>query len=125
MMRLESELVPALMACARGGLDKIKIRFKREAAVCVVMAANGYPGVYEKGSAIIGLEKAAKLEDVKVFHAGTEMKDGTMLATGGRVLGVTALGATIAQARKNAYAAVAAIDWPNGFCRSDIGNRAV
>lgn len=120
MMRLESDIVPALMACATGGLNTVKFRFKSEAAVCVVMAAKGYPGDYEKGSVIKGLEKAATIEGVKVFHAGTQNKEGKIIAAGGRVLGVTALGATIANARDRAYAAIDAIDWPGGFCRRDI-----
>ena len=125
MMRLESDLVPALLACAKGGLDKIDIRFRKEAAVCVVMAANGYPGAYGKGSEIKGLEKLTTRKDIKVFHAGTELKDGKILANGGRVLGVTALGSTLKEAQKRAYEAVDAIDWPDGFCRRDIGSKIV
>jgi phosphoribosylamine--glycine ligase len=123
MIRLESDLVPALMACAKGGLDKVDIHFKPQVAVCVVMAAKGYPGDYAKGSTIAGLEKAAALPGVKVFHAGTEEKNGNIVAAGGRVLGVTALAHSFAVARNAAYAAVDAIDWPDGFCRRDIGRR--
>ncbi len=125
MMRLESDLVPALLACARGGLKKVEIKFKKEAALCVVMAAKGYPGDYKKGSIIKGLDKASMLANVKIFHAGTEMKDGNIIATGGRVLGVTALGATIKDAQALAYKAVDSIDWPEGFCRRDIGSKVI
>jgi phosphoribosylamine--glycine ligase len=123
MMRLKSDLVPALMACAKGGLSKVDIVFVPEAAVCVVMAASGYPGDVVKGTVIGGLEKAAQIPGVKVFHAGTQEEAGRVIATGGRVLGVTALAATFADARKQAYAAVDAIDWKEGFCRRDIGAR--
>ncbi len=125
MMRLESDLVPALLACAKGGLDKIDIRFKPEAVLCVVMAAKGYPETYEKGTVIRKLDEAATLPHVKIFHAGTAHKDGNIIAIGGRVLGVTAEGTTITEAQKNAYRAVDSIDWPQGFCRRDIGRRAV
>lgn len=124
MARLESDLVPLLLACERGGLEGCEIRFTSKAAVCVVMASQGYPGAYEKGSVIRGLEKAGALPDTIVFHAGTGMKDGALVATGGRVLGVTALGSTIAQAQQNAYRAVDTIDWPQGFCRRDIAAKA-
>jgi len=126
MMRLKSDLLPALLASADGVLTNFDLRWYDEPAVCVVMAANGYPGAYEKGSEIKGLEAAGALEDVTVFHAGTALSDdGRVLATGGRVLGVTALGPTVAEAQKRAYAAVDLIDWPGGFCRRDIGWRAV
>jgi len=125
MARLDSDLVPALMACADGGLDKITLDWKDDAALCVVMAANGYPGAYDKGSVIKNLEDADALADVTVFHAGTVTQDGSTIATGGRVLGVTALGGTIAAAQQKAYAAVDLIDWPGGFCRRDIGWRAL
>jgi phosphoribosylamine--glycine ligase len=123
MMRLKSDLVPALMACAKGGLSKVDISFAPEAAVCVVMAASGYPGDVVKGTVIGGFEKVAKMPGVKVFHAGTRKKDGKVIADGGRVLGVTALASDFAAARKNAYEAVDAIDWKEGFCRRDIGKR--
>jgi len=125
MARLDSDIVPALMACADGGLDNITLNWKNDAALCVVMAANGYPGAYDKGSVINNLEAADALADVTVFHAGTATKDGSTIATGGRVLGVTALGSTIAEAQQNAYAAVDTITWPGGFCRRDIGWRAI
>ncbi len=125
MSRLDSDLVPALMACADGSLEAIELRWKEAAALCVVMAANGYPGAYDKGSVIKNLDAADAQSDVTVFHAGTATKDGNTIATGGRVLGVTALGPTIAAAQQNAYAAADLIEWPDGFCRRDIGWRAL
>lgn len=125
MARLDSDLIPALLACVKGGLDKVEIRFKPQAALCVVMAANGYPGDYKKGSVIKGLDKAGNIPNVKVFHAGTQLKDGNVVATGGRVLGVTALAQSIEVAQKLAYSAVDAINWPEGFCRRDIGSKAI
>lgn len=125
MARLRSDIVPALLACADGQLAHVDLRWKDEAALCVVMAASGYPGPYKKGSVIKGLAEADALDDVTVFHAGTATKDGATVATGGRVLGVTALGPDVAAAQARAYAAVDVIDWPGGFCRRDIGWRAV
>ena len=125
MMRLKSDLLPALMASRDGALAHFDLRWHDEAALTVVMAARGYPGAYDKGSEIRGLDKAAKLPGVTVFHAGTAHKDGKIVATGGRVLNVTATGKTVAEAQKRAYEAVDAIDWPGGFCRRDIGWRAV
>ena len=123
MMRLKSDLVPALMASAKGGLGQVKIEFVPEAALCVVMAASGYPGEPVKGTIIGGLEKAGSQPGVKIFHAGTKKEAGRVVATGGRVLGVTALGPDFSTARKAAYAAVDAVDWKEGFCRRDIGKR--
>jgi len=125
MMRFDGDLYQVLLACAQGKLDKTKLSFSKKAAVCVVMAAKGYPGNYEKGSEIKGLDKAGKIDDVKIFHAGTEKRGNTIVAVGGRVLGVTALGDTIAGAQKKAYQAVDSIEWPKGFCRRDIGWRAI
>lgn len=125
MMRLDSDIVPALLACVHGDLDKVEIRFKSQAALCVVMAAKGYPGDYKKGSVIKGLDAAAGFANVKVFHAGTQLKDGNMTAIGGRALGVTVLADTIQAAQQLAYNAVDAIDWPEGFCRRDIGSKAI
>ena len=124
MMRFDGDLYETLLACATGRMANIKYHMSK-AALCVVMAANGYPGAYEKGSVIRGLDKAANIAGVKVFHAGTEKRGGDIIATGGRVLGVTAIADTIAEAQKKAYAAVDAIDWPKGFCRRDIGWRAI
>jgi phosphoribosylamine--glycine ligase len=127
MMRLKSDLLPALIATADGQLGHFDLRWHDEAALTVVLAAKGYPGPYKKNTVIGGLEDFAGDEQVvKIFHAGTQAgKNGEILANGGRVLGVTALAATIIQARHEAYAAVDAIDWPDGFCRRDIGWRAV
>ncbi len=125
MLRLKSDLLPALLATADGGLDHFDLRWHDDPALTVVMAANGYPGDYVRGTEIRGLEAAAKSDSVEIFHAGT-MRDGDrLLANGGRVLNVTARGKTIAEAQARAYAAVDAIDWPDGFCRRDIGWRAV
>jgi len=125
MMRLESDLLPALLAVANGDLNGVTLDWHDEAALCVVMAAKGYPGAYEKGTEIKGLDEAGADPDVQVFHAGTR-RDGTrLLADGGRVLGVTARGKDIAEAKRRAYRAVDKIDWPGGFCRRDIGWRAL
>ncbi len=123
--RLMSDLLPALIAAADGVLDKMSLRWRDEAALCVVMATRGYPGSYEKGSVIGGLEAAAAMDGVTLFHAGTSHADGQITASGGRVLGVTGTGETLAEARARAYKAVDAIDWPQGFCRRDIGWRAL
>ncbi len=125
VMRLKSDLLELLLACAEGRLDTHKLEWRDDAALIVVMAANGYPGYYKKGSEIGGLEEAGAIEDVVVFHAGTVADGANVFANGGRVLGVTALGATVAEAQKRAYEAVDLIDWPGGFCRRDIGWRAV
>ena len=125
MMRLKSDLVPALMAAVDGQLAHLDLRWREAAALTVVMAATGYPGAYEKGSTIAGLAAAGADDDVVIFHAGTKHDDGRIVANGGRVLNVTALGATVGEARRRAYAAVDAIDWPDGFCRRDIGWRAI
>jgi phosphoribosylamine--glycine ligase len=124
MMRLKSDLLPALLAVAEGRLEGVTLDWHDDAALCVVMAAKGYPGAYDKGSPIRGLDAAAADPQVEIFHAGTKRDDGRVLADGGRVLGVTARGATIAKARTFAYAAIDQIDWPQGFCRHDIGSRA-
>ena len=126
MPRLKSDLLPALVASADGVLANMDLRWRDDTAMTVVLAAQGYPGGYGKGSAIGGLEAAGALEGVTVFHAGTKAGDGGMvLANGGRVLGVTATAPSIAEARARAYGAVEMIDWPEGFCRRDIGWRAL
>ncbi len=126
MVRLRSDLLPALLAACDGELANFDLRWEPLHALVVVMAARGYPGGYAKGSEIRGIERAAQIPGVQVFHAGTARRDdGALVATGGRVLGVTATGATLAEAQAAAYAAVDAIDWPGGFCRRDIGWRAL
>ncbi len=125
MMRLMSDLLPALLAARDGALDTVDLRWHDEAALTVVMAANGYPGDYAKNTVIEGVEEASKIEGVTVFHAGTKREGGKLLATGGRVLNVTATGRDVAEAQKRAYQAVDRIRWPDGFCRRDIGWRAI
>ncbi len=125
MLRLESDLLQLMLATANGELAAAPPpRFSGDAALTVVMAANGYPGTPEKGGAIDGIA-AAEAHGAKVFHAGTALRDGTLLANGGRVLNVTARGPTVLEAQAAAYAAVDAIDFPTGFCRRDIGWREV
>ena len=123
--RLTSDLVEALLAACDGKLDTVSLTWSDEAALTVVMAAKGYPGAVEKVSEIRGLDKAGALDDVIVFHAGTKQDADRIVASGGRVLNVTALGRTITEAQAKAYEAVSEIDWPEGFCRRDIGWRAV
>ena len=125
MMRLKSDLLAALLAAADGVLGTFDLRWSDDVALTVAMASKGYPGAYEKGTEIRGLEAAEALEDVEIFHAGTERRDGRLLATGGRVLNVTARGRSVAEAQARAYAAIDLIDWPGGFCRRDIGWRAI
>ena len=126
MTRLMSDLVPALIAACDGELKDFDLRWFDEAALTVVMASNGYPGSYEKGTVIEGLDKAGKIAGTLIFHAGTGTNDtGETVATGGRVLNVTANGDSIAQAQERAYKAVERIDWPGGFCRHDIGWQAI
>ena len=125
MLRLQSDLLPVLQATATGGLDKIELTWSSDAALTVVMAAAGYPGTPTKGTEIKHLEAADAIEGVKVFHAGTVRDGSRVLANGGRVLNVTALGHDVTAAQARAYAAVDVIDWPEGFCRRDIGWRAV
>jgi phosphoribosylamine--glycine ligase len=126
VLRLKSDLLEALLACAEGRLDRVKLEWHEDAALVVVMAAQGYPGHYEKGSEIKGLEAASARNGVVVFHAGTKANGkGRIQANGGRVLGVAARGKTVEEAQKRAYAGVDAIQWPEGFCRRDIGWRAI
>ena len=125
MLRLMSDLVPALLASRDGVLKSLDLRWYREAALTVVMAARGYPGSYGKGSVIDGLDDAAAVAGVEIFHAGTKTEGGRILANGGRVLNVSALGATVREARARAYEAISRIRWPEGFYRHDIGWRAV
>ena len=122
--RLKSDLFTALQATRDGRLNEIALEWHDQSALCVVLASKGYPGAYGKGSVIDGLDKA-EAAGATVFHAGTGLENGNIVATGGRVLGVTALGDDIAQAQSKAYRALDLIDWPEGFCRRDIGWRAI
>ena len=124
VMRLRDDLLTLLLATADGTLDKVSVRWRDDFALTVVMAAKGYPGDYVKGTEIKGLAQNFG-EDVEIFHAGTALKDGKLLAVGGRVLNITALGKTAGDAQVKAYEAIGKIDWPDGFCRRDIGWRAV
>jgi phosphoribosylamine--glycine ligase len=125
MLRLMSDLVPALLASRDGQLKSFDLRWYPDAALTVVMAARGYPGDYAKGSVIEGLDAAAEVEGVQIFHAGTRMEGGRIVANGGRVLNVSALGRTVAEAHARAYQAIGRIRWPEGFCRRDIGWQAI
>lgn len=125
MMRLTSDIVPALEAVATGTLNSIKLEWSANPALTVVMAAKGYPGSYDKGTEIKGLDEAGSAENIQIFHAGTKLEDGKTLAIGGRVLNITGTGSTIAEAQKNAYQAINQIKWDEGFCRKDIGWRAI
>ena len=125
MMRLGAQALDAMLACAEGRLGEARINWANDHAMTVVMAANGYPGPYEKGSVIGGLDDLPEDSRNMVFHAGTGRQNGKLTATGGRVLNVTARGATLTEARDRAYAMVDGVDWPDGFCRRDIGWRAL
>ena len=123
MMRLKSDLLPLLLATARGELDKLSADWSDDVALTVVMASKGYPGSYEKNTGIASLP--ANSETARIFHAGTSIKDDKLVASGGRVLNVTATGATVTEAQARAYEMVKAVEWESGFYRSDIGWRAV
>jgi phosphoribosylamine--glycine ligase len=128
MLRLMSDLLPALIAARDGQLKNFDLRWLPDAALTVVMAAKGYPGAYKKGTLIEGLDAAAKIEGVEVFHAGTMTKTGEgekIFSNGGRVLNVCACGDTVREAQQRAYSAVDKINWPDGFCRRDIGWQAI
>lgn len=125
LARLKSDLLEAMLATCDGTLDKITLEWDERPAVCVVMASGGYPGDYEKGKVITGIDEAEKLGDVNVFHAGTAAKDGKVVSSGGRVLGVTALGKTIADAQKKAYQAVEKISFEKAYYRKDIADKAI
>jgi phosphoribosylamine--glycine ligase len=125
MLRMMSDILPALLASADGQLKNFDLRWFPEPALTVVMATKGYPGDYGKGTRIEGLDEAAKIDGVEIFHAGTMAKDDKILANGGRVLNVCASGKTVAEAQRRAYEAVDRINWPEGFCRRDIGWQAV
>lgn len=125
MMRLGAQVLDLLLAAAEGRLEGTRVNWAEDHALTVVLAAAGYPGAYQQGSVIGGLETIAQDSSNMVFHAGTALRDGKIVATGGRVLNVTARGTTLARAQAQAYAMVDAIDWPQGFCRRDIGWRAL
>ena len=125
MLRLKDDLLALLKATVDGQIDKMSVRWRPETALTVVMATEGYPGSYPTGSVIANLDKAEAMEGVTVFHAGTKLDGDRLRANGGRVLCVSAIGETVAEARRRAYAAVKTIDWPEGFCRSDIAYRAL
>ncbi|MFN7091361.1 MAG: phosphoribosylamine--glycine ligase, partial [Allorhizobium sp.] len=123
MMRLKSDLLAILHASATGTLDQVTAEWSEDPALTVVLASKGYPGAYDKATPIAALPDAA--DGAKVFHAGTAMKDGQLVATGGRVLNATARGSNVAEAQAAAYGLVDAVKWENGFCRRDIGWRAI
>jgi phosphoribosylamine--glycine ligase len=125
MLRMMSDILPALLASADGQLKNFDLRWFGDPALTVVMATKGYPGDYGKGARIEGLDEAARIEGVEIFHAGTVAKDGHVRANGGRVLNVCASSKTVAEAQRRAYEAVDRIHWPEGFCRRDIGWQAV
>ncbi|MEM9658587.1 MAG: phosphoribosylglycinamide synthetase C domain-containing protein, partial [Planctomycetota bacterium] len=126
VMRLESDLLDLLEAAVDGTLDELPpLKWDPQPAVCVVMASEGYPGNYEKGRPIRGLADAEKVPGVKVFHAGTKLSDGQTVTDGGRVLGVTGLGASIAAAKLQAYTAVKCIRWDGAWCRKDISDKTL
>jgi len=125
LMRMKSDLVPVLEATIDGTLAQQKIEWEDRASVCVVIASGGYPGSYEKGKVISGLQEAAKVRDTFVFHAGTTLKEGKVVTNGGRVLGVTALGSGIQEAIQRAYEVVAKISWEGAYYRKDIGQKAL
>ena len=125
LMRLENDLLDLLEASVDRRLDREKLHWKKESAVCVVIASGGYPGAYEKGVTITGLDQAAQMRDIKVFHAGTALKNGQVVTNGGRVLGVTALGMDLAAARNHAYEAIEKIAFQNAHFRKDIAAKAL
>ncbi len=125
LMRMKGDLIPILEACIHGELSQCQIEWEDKASVCVVMASKGYPGAYERGKVIEGLKEVSKMEDVFVFHAGTAFGDGKIITNGGRVLGVTGLGANIPKAIERAYEAVQKISWEGVHYRKDIGKKAL
>ncbi|UCE99217.1 MAG: phosphoribosylamine--glycine ligase [Planctomycetota bacterium] len=125
LMRLKSDLLEVCLAVCDGTLDKVSLEWDQRPAVCIVVASGGYPGGYEKGKKITGLQDAESIDNVVVFHAGTAVKNGDIITNGGRVLGVTALGQTIADAKKTAYEAVDKIKFDGAYCRRDIADKAI
>ena len=125
VLRMKSDVLPALIACADGQLKHFDLRWSDDVAITVIMATRGYPGDYGKGSVIKGLDRAKAVDGVEIFHAGTKRSGNDILANGGRVLNICASAKTVVEARERAYRAVDLIEWPEGFCRRDIGSRAV
>lgn len=125
LMRMKGDIVPILEACRQGTLSRHKIEWDHRASVCVVMASKGYPGDYEKGKVIEGLQEVSRMDGVSVFHAGTALKDGQVVTNGGRVLGVTGLGEDIPRAIERTYRAVKKISWDGAYYRTDIGQKAL
>ncbi|MBN2272015.1 MAG: phosphoribosylamine--glycine ligase, partial [Sedimentisphaerales bacterium] len=125
LMRLKSDLIEVCLAVCEGTLDNLTLVWDPRPAVCVVMAAGGYPGDYEKGKVISGIQDAEQMKDVKVFHAGTKTVEGDVVTNGGRVLGVTAMGQTIAEAKRAAYKAVDKIKFDGAYYRRDIADKAM
>jgi len=125
LMRLQSDLLEVCLAVCEGRLDEVTLRWDPRPAVCVVMTSGGYPGDYEKGKVITGVKEGESLDDVAVFHAGTEQKNGDVVTNGGRVLGVTALGVDVAAAQARAYEAVGCIQFEGAYCRRDIADKAI
>jgi phosphoribosylamine--glycine ligase len=122
---MKNDIIPIMEATIKGRLDKCRVEIDDRASVCVVMASGGYPGSYKKGMPISGLKQVSRMKDVVVFHAGTAAKDKTVVANGGRVLGITALGDSVTNAISKAYKAVSKISWDNVYYRKDIGQKAV
>jgi phosphoribosylamine--glycine ligase len=124
-MRLKSDLLQVCLAVCEGKLDRVSLEWDQRPAVCVVAASGGYPGDYEKGKKITGLQEAGSIDNVVVFHAGTAVKNGDIVTNGGRVLGVTALGETIADAKERAYQAIDKINFEGVYFRRDIADKAI
>ena len=124
MMRLGAQALDAMLACAKGELNNYKLNWADDHALTIVYAANGYPGAYKKGSKILGLDKISETTNIQVFHAGTKEEENDIIATGGRVLNITARGSSLNEAHRNAYETIEKIQWEDGFYRKDIGWRA-
>lgn len=125
MMRLGAQALDAMLACAKGELNNYKLNWADDHALTIVYAAKGYPGTYEKGSKILGLDKISETTNIQVFHAGTKEEDNNIISTGGRVLNITARGSSLKEAHRLAYETIEKIQWENGFYRNDIGWRAL
>jgi len=125
MMRLGAQALDAMLACAKGELNNYKLNWADDHALTIVYAAKGYPGTYGKGSKILGLDTISESTNIQVFHAGTKEEENNIIATGGRVLNITARGSSLKEAHRLAYEAIEKIHWENGFYRNDIGWRAL